>query len=252
MADTEIQVAGVPGSLSVSVRVRSLTDLAILETVAMTWSVDHYTGDVTGAHDGTFVFEILIAGQPAEQRIETIADDDGPYPIVGGLQDNMSATLASIKSTVEDTNTKVTAFDTSAIMAALAAIQAKTDLIGNVTFLIASHLPDSRGTINIKAGDTHNFVFTSDTEDPFPDFTGKTVRFGIRDANGNQIVNTTTVTILSPTGFQSVQVDLLPALTLSLEGISAFYDVQVEYAADDIRTIFTGDVKVDRDHSGTA
>ena len=286
MAATEIILTGVPGGLTVDVRVRLLTTAAILETVSMTWSTDHYTGNVVGAHEGTFIFEVLISSVPTESKVETIFDDAGPYILAGDLDEANATALAAIKAvvdgnnvnlvsikatventettvdgiettvdgievTVDDTNAKVTAMDFASINACLAAIKAKTDLIGNVTFLTSTHLPDTKGEIKIKAGDTHAFVFTSDTEDVLPDFTGKTVRFGIKDANGNQLVEDTNVVINSPTGFQSVTVNLLPPVTLALEGVSAFYDVQIEYDANTVHTIFTGPVKTYKDYSGT-
>ncbi len=84
--NTEILVPGLPTELSVSVRVRSRTTLALQETVSLTEASLIYGGDVVGALADQFVFVILISGTVAETRVRTIADDAGPYVIDSAIE----------------------------------------------------------------------------------------------------------------------------------------------------------------------
>lgn len=84
--NTNIKVPGLPTGLTASVRVRNAATLALLETVTLTEASDIYGGDVTGAHAGRFVHEILISGTVSESRVRTIADDAGPYVIDSALE----------------------------------------------------------------------------------------------------------------------------------------------------------------------
>lgn len=253
MADPTIEFFGIPSTVTnLSARVRTLDGGAIIETVALAYVSDRWTGTVTeaAAKGVRCVYELLQNGTALDQFVRKVTDSTDTFTInsdvdaVDTLDEIDFGPLANIPADI--------AADLTAIKACADLIKAKTDLIGNVTFLVSTHLPDSRGTIHIKAGDRHAFVFTSDEEDVHPDFTGRTLRFGVKDANGVQHINTTNVVVNSGSGLQSVSIILTPDVTLALENVSAFYDIQVEYAADDIRTIFTGSVEVTRDYSGTA
>ena len=86
MPSTVINVPGLPTGLTASVKVRNASTLALLETVTLTEASLIYSGTITGAHAGRFVFEILISGTVSESRIRTIADDVGPYVIDSPLE----------------------------------------------------------------------------------------------------------------------------------------------------------------------
>jgi len=225
MADTEIRFPGMPTGLTATVRVRNADTLAILETVTLSESGNYYTGDVTGAHAGQFVFETLISGTVVGASIRTIADDAGPYIIHDAME-------------MEDSH---------------AAIKDRTDRIGSVTFLLSGGAVASDGSMVIKAGDRHVFTITSDTEDVVPDLTGNTIRFGIKGNSGDQLLSKTTdISIEEATGFQSVEVTILPAESILLPQGAWHFDVQAEYSATDVRTFVTGSVTVKSDYSGTA
>jgi hypothetical protein len=133
----------------------------------------------------------------------------------------------------------------------LSAIKAKTDLIGSVPWLSSGGTLTSGQALTIKIGDKVTFTLTSTVADAVADLTGKTVRFGVKDMAGNQIINTT-ATVLVATGLQSVSVTLLPAVTILLSPVTGKFDVQAEFASNDIATFLTGDVTIVADYSGTA
>jgi len=112
MASTVISIPGYVTGLSMSVRVRSSSDLSLLETVTLSESSNIYSGVVVGAHSGRLVFEILVGTAVSESRIRTIADDVGPYTVDSSLEvaetvDGMSVGTSSgpftVTLSVEDT-----------------------------------------------------------------------------------------------------------------------------------------------------
>lgn len=145
---------------------------------------------------------------------------------------------------------RVTLVDTTTTNTDMAAVKARTDLIGRTTFISASSLVTTDGQMTIKIGDKMEFTFTSDTEDVVGDLTGITIRLGAKTAEGTVMFESTSATILVATGFQSVKFTLLPAVTLALTAGYGYFDVQAEFAANDIRTFITGTVVVVADYSG--
>jgi len=96
MASTVISIPGYVTGLTMSVRVRNASTMALLETVTLTESSNIYSGVVVGAHSGRLVFEILVGTAVSESRVRTIADDVGPYTVDSSLEvaetvDGMSA-----------------------------------------------------------------------------------------------------------------------------------------------------------------
>ena len=143
--------------------------------------------------------------------------------------------------------------DPNVIDTIVRAIKTKTDTIARVTWLISDSTIDDGGVMTIKAGDKHVFRLTSTVEDAVPDLTAITCRFGIYDASGNEIYSSASaVSVVTATGFQAVDVTLLPADTIDFPPGAALFDVQAEYAADDIRTFISGSVQILADYSGTA
>lgn len=219
--NTVIRLPGIPAGLSVDILVKNSDTLALLETVALTESGGYYGGTVTGAHAGALLFEPRISGTVVGSVVRTIEDTAGPFVIDSGVEQN--------------------------------AIRDKTDRIGAVTFLLSGGSVASDGSMIIKAGDRHVFTLTSDTEDVVPDLTGETIRFGIKGNGGAQLLTQDTgITVLVGTGFQSVEVILLPADTLVIPAGAYHFDVQAEYSATDHRTLISGSVTVNSDYSGTA
>ena len=86
MASTVISIPGYVTGLTMSVRVRNASTMALLETVTLTEASNVYTGSVIGSHAGRFVFEILVGTAVSESRIRTIADDVGPYVVDSSLE----------------------------------------------------------------------------------------------------------------------------------------------------------------------
>lgn len=72
--------------LSLSCKVRSMSSLAVLETVTLTEGTsDHisvYSGTITGAHAGQLLFDIIVSGVVFEKRVRTIQDSAGPWVIL--------------------------------------------------------------------------------------------------------------------------------------------------------------------------
>lgn len=133
----------------------------------------------------------------------------------------------------------------------LSSIKAKTDLIGSVPWTSSGGTLTNGQALTIKIGDKVTFTLTSTVSNAVADLTGKTVRFGVKDMAGNQIINTT-ATVLVATGLQSVSVTLLPAVTILLSPVTGKFDVQAEFASNNIATFLTGDVTVVADYSGVA
>lgn len=133
----------------------------------------------------------------------------------------------------------------------MSAIKAKTDLIGSVPWTSSGGTLTNGQALTIKAGDKVTFTLTSTVSNAVADLTGKTVRFGVKDMAGNAVINTT-ATVVVATGLQSVSVTLLPAVTISLPAVTGKFDVQAEFASNDIVTFLTGDVIIIADYSGVA
>jgi hypothetical protein len=134
----------------------------------------------------------------------------------------------------------------------LTVIKAKTELIGSVPFSSSGGALSPNDPIQIKIGDRRVLTLTSMVEDFVGDLTGVTVRFGLRDMSGNQLVSLSNVEVLVPTGLQSVRVVLLPSLTIGFPVASGYFDVQAEFAADNIVTFLTGSFNTVADYSGVA
>lgn len=133
----------------------------------------------------------------------------------------------------------------------LSAVKAKTDLIGSVPWSSSAGSLTNGQALRIKIGDKVTFTLTSTVADAVANLTGKTVRFGVKDLAGNQVINTT-ATVVVATGFQSVSVTLLPAVTILLSPLTGKFDVQAEFSTNDIITFITGDVTIIADYSGVA
>jgi hypothetical protein len=224
---TAIQILMPSGIASPSVQIFDVTGLTVMETVTLT---EHgtrkglYTGNVTGSHIGWFGINKRSGTALIGSSWILLANDAGPYIEADPRTVDLSVSIAEIK--------------------------AKTDLIGRITFLASGGVPDSNGTIRIKQGDRIALTLTSVTENPVPDLTGVTCRFGIKNTAGTQLISTTSVTVVVPTGFQQVGVVLLPTETLAMPAGAAFYDVQAEYSSTDKRTFATGSVTILADYSG--
>lgn len=242
--DTVCNFPGIPADQeNLTARVRNKDTLAVLETFDLSDdALTYYTGDVTGSHSGQLLFEILLNGVLMESRVRTIQDTVGPFTISSELEPMTSGDLTTLLAAIQS--------KADAIKDQTELIQAKTDLIGAITWVSSSGLIDSNGVMNIKAGDRHEFTLTSTVEDAVPDLTGVTIRFGIKNTSGDQLLEVTAVDILSATGFQSVKVTILPAESILLPSGGAFFDFQAEYAADDHRTFLTGSTVTTTDYSG--
>lgn len=209
-----------------SAKILDVDDLTVLDTVTLTESGTYYTG--TTSETGTVIFEVLVSGSKVDAFVRTI-EGDAPHIILESLE---GSTLDSVNAAI------------------LAAIKAKTDTIGSVTFIISDNAVSSGGSLVIKAGDRHEFTITSDTADVVPDLTGETIRFGVKGNGGVQLLETTDVTVLVATGLQSVQIVLTPAQTILLSQGAYHFDIQAEYSTTDHRTLVTGSVQVNPDYSG--
>lgn len=90
MTAKTIKLPSLPTGLTVSVKVRSLSSLAVLETVALTpGSGDDasvYSGTITGAHAGQLLFDVIVSGVVIESRIRTIQDVAATFVILSELE----------------------------------------------------------------------------------------------------------------------------------------------------------------------
>lgn len=231
--NTVINVIGAPSGLTLFADVRHPTTLAILETVSLTEASGVYSGTVVSAVSGLHLFVVRNATLVFDVVARTIEDTLGPFTIAHGLELLGGLTLDS------------------GTLALLNQIKAKTDLIGAVTWIVEGASVSSTGSIVIKAGDRKVFTLTSDTEDAVPDLTGIPIRFGIRNTSGVQLLSKTSeITVLNGTGFQSVEIVLLPSETILIPSGGSFWDVQAEYSPTDVRTFFTGSATTRMDYSG--
>jgi len=103
-----IKFPSLVAGLTLSCKVRNISTLAVLETVALTPgsgdNVSLYDGTITGAHAGQLLFELLVSGVVIEKRVRTIQDSAGPWVILTELDqlasDGRGAHLVTI--TVND------------------------------------------------------------------------------------------------------------------------------------------------------
>jgi hypothetical protein len=85
-----IKFPSLPTGLTISVNVRSLSSLAILEAVSLTEGtsdqVSVYSGTITGAHAGQLLFDLIISGTVFDSRVRTIQDSAGPWVIPAQIE----------------------------------------------------------------------------------------------------------------------------------------------------------------------
>ncbi len=76
--------------LSLSCDVRSLTTLAVLETLTLTEGtgaqLSVYEGTITGAHAGQLLYDLIVSGVVMESRVRTIQDSAGPWVIPAQIE----------------------------------------------------------------------------------------------------------------------------------------------------------------------
>lgn len=85
-----IKCPSLPAGLTISCKVRNLSTLAVLETVALTAGtgddVSVYTGTITGSHAGQLLFDLIAAGVVIAPRIRTIQDIAATFVILTELE----------------------------------------------------------------------------------------------------------------------------------------------------------------------
>lgn len=86
MVAKTIQLPCLPAGLTLTVKVRNLTTLALLETVTCSFASDIYSGTITGAHAGQLLFELLASGTVFDHRIRTIQDVAATFVILTELE----------------------------------------------------------------------------------------------------------------------------------------------------------------------
>lgn len=90
MTAKTIKVPSLPTGLTITCKVRNLSTLAVLETVALTAGAGDdasvYSGTVTGAHAGQLLFELLVSGVVFQSRIRTIQDIAATFVILTELE----------------------------------------------------------------------------------------------------------------------------------------------------------------------
>ena len=87
MTATIIIVPSLPVGLTVTVQVKNITTLSVLETVTCTGSGGDYTGTISGAHAGQLLFVILVSGLVFEHRVRTIQDVSATFVILTELEE---------------------------------------------------------------------------------------------------------------------------------------------------------------------
>lgn len=108
MTAKTIKLPSLPTGLTLSVKVRNISTLAVLETVTLTEGtsdqVSVYSGTITGAHAGQLLFDVIVSGVVLEKRVRTIQDTAGPWIILTEMDqlasDGRGANLVTI--TVND------------------------------------------------------------------------------------------------------------------------------------------------------
>lgn len=90
MTAKTIKLPSLPSGLTISVKVRNLSTLAVLETVALTAGsgddASVYTGTITGAHAGQLLFDVIVSGVVVQSRIRTIQDVAATFVILSELE----------------------------------------------------------------------------------------------------------------------------------------------------------------------
>lgn len=107
MTAKTIKVPSLPTGLTISVNVRNLSTLDLLETVSLTEGtsdqISVYTGTITGAHAGQLLFDVIVSGVVVESRIRTIQDVAATFVILTELErlksDGGGANLVTITVT---------------------------------------------------------------------------------------------------------------------------------------------------------
>jgi hypothetical protein len=82
-----IVVPALPVGLTITVQVKNITTLTVLETVTCTGSGGDYTGTISGAHAGQLLFVILASGLVLEHRVRTIRDVAETFIILTELEE---------------------------------------------------------------------------------------------------------------------------------------------------------------------
>lgn len=76
---TAIKIPDMPSGLTLTVDVVNTTSLAVVETVAMTFASDVYSGNITGGLAGQYLFRLKASGSIIGSRRRTIAATAGPF-----------------------------------------------------------------------------------------------------------------------------------------------------------------------------
>lgn len=127
MTAKTIKVPSLPAGLTVSCKVRHISTLAVLETVALTAGsgddTSVYTGTVTGAHAGQLLFDLIVSGVVIESRIRTIRDVAETFVILTELDrlhnagrgaNPVTITVTDGTDAIENATVRVTAGSLSA------------------------------------------------------------------------------------------------------------------------------------------
>jgi hypothetical protein len=93
MTAKTIKIPALPSGLTISVQVRNISSLALLETVTMTENSGVYIGTVAGAHAGQLLWVILSSGIVLQHRVRTIQNVAATFVILTELEE-----LASVDS----------------------------------------------------------------------------------------------------------------------------------------------------------
>jgi len=107
MTAKTIKLPSLPTGLTISVKVRNLSTLAVLETVSLSEGtsdqVSVYSGTITGAHAGQLLFDVIVSGVVIQSRIRTIQDVAATFVILSELEqlkgDGGGANLVTITVT---------------------------------------------------------------------------------------------------------------------------------------------------------
>jgi len=87
MTAKTIKLPALPAGLTITVQVRNISTLTVLETVACTEASGVYTGTIAGAHAGQLLFVILSSGLVLQSRVRTIQDVAATFVILTELEE---------------------------------------------------------------------------------------------------------------------------------------------------------------------
>lgn len=167
MATTPIKIPDLPSGITLTIDVLNTVSLATLETVTMSYSSGVYSGNVTGAHSGQFLFRLLASGTIIGSRLRTILDTTDTFVIIEAMESlgvTVGANLVTV--TIDDGTDPVENASVRLTSGAISEVRL-TDVSGEAEF----SLNDATYAVTITCpgfgGEVDSLVVSGTTSDTF-------------------------------------------------------------------------------------